>query len=248
MSKPIVMVAGMPRTGSMWTYNVAREIIRRAGWTPWPVRIPPDPEPAFRQAVSQGVAKNDVICVKVHSRFEGGLPELKILCNLRDARDALVSTMRFTHCDFDSALDGFEESLALTDYYLGSSGLDVMPVRYEDLMQRPAETIRRIGTFIGFPVADQASAAIAGDFSRDAVRRRIAGLGDGTGRVQTASARTVRNPDGSLRAYDEVTGFQSGHVSDSAGGEWRTLLSASEQQRVATIAGAWLQRHGYAAP
>jgi hypothetical protein len=246
MVKPIIMVAGMPRTGSMWTYNVARELIRRAGHTPWPIRIPPDPIPAFRQAVLHGVAAKDVICVKVHSRFEGNLTGLKILCNLRDVRDAIVSWMRFTHCDFGSALDGFEESLALTDYYLGSSNLEVCPVRYEDLMHRPAETVLRVGAFIGFPVTLEVAEVIAAAYSRDNVRRRTSEIEHSRDETSSRTGRRIRNPDGSVRAYDESTGFQTGHVSDSRGGEWRELLNESQRTQLATIVNPWLLRHGYA--
>lgn len=229
----------------MWTYNVARDLTRRAGYTPWPIRIPPDPITVFRQAAKYGVAASDVICVKVHSRFEGDFPGLKILCNLRDARDALVSWMRFTHSDFESALDGFEESLALTDYYLGNSSLDVMLVRYEDLMQRPAETILRISVFIGFPVDREQADLIAAAYSRDEVRRRITRIEDSSPTDGSADSVEIRNVDGTARNYDVATGFQSGHVSDSRGGEWRELLNESQQQRLAEITDRWLARNGY---
>jgi hypothetical protein len=247
MDTPIVMVAGMPRTGSMWTYNVARRLIRLAGYTPWPVHIPPDPIPSFRLAIQQGVAANDLICIKVHARFEGALPGLKILCNVRDARDALLSYMRFTRCDFESAIEGFSESLALADYYLGESRFDVLDVRYENIMQRPAETITHIAAFIGYPVSAEQAALIASEYARENVRNYVAKLGDielDGGERFLGSAQF--NADGSVRGYDEVTGFQGGHVSDSVGGEWRTLLTPGQQARLSELTRDWLARHGYA--
>jgi hypothetical protein len=228
----------------MWTYNVARELIRRAGLVPWPIRIPPDPIPVFRQAVTNNVAASDVICIKVHSRFEGRLPQLKVLCNVRDARDALTSWMRFTHCNFDSALEGFSESLELTDYYLGTSDLAVLPVRYEELMHKQGEpVIQRIGDFLGFPISTGDVQSIAAAYSRDSIRRRTpAEAGTHAG---AATGVTIANEDGTLREYDEATGFQSGHVSESRDGEWRTLLDDSQQQRLMAVVQTWLVRHGY---
>jgi hypothetical protein len=247
MDKPIVMVAGMPRTGSMWTYNVARRLIRAAGHTPWPVHIPPDPIPVFRQAMQFGIAASDVICIKVHSRFEGAVPGLKVLCNLRDIRDVIVSYMRFMHVDFDEVITGFEDSMALTDYYFQEARFDVLDVRYENIMLRAAETVTRIGFFLGFQVSPQQAEEIAGDYSRKKLRSYIAKLGDAGPDGETRKpGQTQRNADGSVRFYDHTTGFQSGHVSDSQGGEWRTLLDASQQARLLALTGDWLARYGYA--
>ena len=37
---PIIFIAGMPRSGSMWTYNVCRRLITAMGNTPWPDEVP----------------------------------------------------------------------------------------------------------------------------------------------------------------------------------------------------------------
>lgn len=240
------MVAGIPRTGSMWTYNVARRLIRMAGHTPWPVHIPPDPIPVFRQAMRFGVAARDVICIKVHSRFEGAVPGLKVLCNLRDIRDTVISYMRFMHCDFDDAIEGLGDSLSTTDYYLSEARFDVLDIRYENIMGCAAETIMRIGSFTGFPVSPDQAALIAKDYAREKIKSHVAGLDRGAAVMETRIAGTdQRNLDGSVRHYDEATGFQSGHVSNSRGGEWRTLLDASQQARLMALTGEWLTRHGY---
>lgn len=128
MTGPIVMVAGMPRTGSIRTYNVARHLIQTAGFTPWSVHIQPDPISVFQLAVRHRVAASDRICIKVHARYEGTLPQGKVLCNLRDARDALVSCMRFMRCSFE----GFRASLELVDYYLAAVRRARRPLRGHD--------------------------------------------------------------------------------------------------------------------
>ena len=38
----VVWVASMPRTGSMWAYNVVRELVRAAGRAVEPERVPVD--------------------------------------------------------------------------------------------------------------------------------------------------------------------------------------------------------------
>jgi hypothetical protein len=193
-----------------------------------------------------GVAATDVICIKVHSRFAGNLPGLKVLCNLRDVRDVIVSYMRFMRCGFDEAIEGFGDSMTLADYYLHEAGFDALDVRYENVMQRAAETVMRIGSFIGFPVSPDQAALIANDYARDKIKSYVAELDRGANIIETHPADTIqRNLDGSVRRYDEVTGFQSGHVSESQGGEWRTLLDSSQQARLMALTGKWLTRHGY---
>ncbi len=224
----------------MWTYNVARALLTAAGRRPWPALIPPNPIPAFREAVRQGVAPDEVICVKMHARFEGALPGVRIICNIRDVRDAIVSFMRFEKTSFEGTLESYRDSLGLVDYYLGNCPLPVHCVRYEEMTTNPAETVTRIGSFIGFPAGDEVAVRIAEGHSRERVRQRMAALDSAEGMIGTIS-----NADGSTRRYDFATGFQSGHVSDSRGGEWREVLTQAQQARLLEVTGDWLVRHGY---
>lgn len=248
MSGSVIMVAGMPRTASMWTYNVTRRLISLSGHRPWPVHIPPDPVPSFRVAIRNGVPETDRICIKIHAQFEGGLPDVKVLCNLRDARDTLMSYMRFTHCTFDEAIDGFGDSLALVDYYLGECGRDVFEVRYESITEKPEKTILQIASFTEISITPDQCAQIAEEFSRQNVSRYIDSLDTRSCESRPDPAGSVqRNADGSLRYYDDATGFQGGHISDSSGGEWRTRLNADQQARLVELTREWQVRHGYPA-
>lgn len=47
--KPVVFVASMARSGSMWTYNVSRELLSASGMTVLPEKIPQDANTILEQ-------------------------------------------------------------------------------------------------------------------------------------------------------------------------------------------------------
>ena len=131
---PIIFIAGMPRSGSMWTYNVCRKLITAAGKTFWPDEVPLDESPVIEHALAHPPEPNQVYCIKTHFRVPVGQPHMRIICNYRDIRDATLSYMRFMKCSFEKGLSVARGSMELTDHYLRQEHSHVLPVRYDGIV------------------------------------------------------------------------------------------------------------------
>lgn len=250
---PIIFIAGMPRAGSMWTYNVCRSLIRAVGKQPWPEVVPQDESAAIREALSRPPLSGQTYCIKTHFEIPLGKPHMRIICNYRDIRDAMLSFMRFTRCSFEKALAAARGSMKLTDHYLQAGDRFVHPVNYEQMTSSPVETIKAIAGFLSIDVSVEEIRRIAGDLSRESVQHRLEKLAavevDDSGRVSAegkdGKLSSAMNQDGSFRVYDHETGFQSNHIGTHQDGEWRKVLSDAEQAELMEAASDWLLRYGF---
>ena len=69
----VVWVAGMPRSGSMWTYNVARELARRVGYRVLPETVFVTDADACAYANHEIASYRDpktVFVIKIHARLD----------------------------------------------------------------------------------------------------------------------------------------------------------------------------------
>jgi Sulfotransferase domain len=250
---PIIFIAGMPRSGSMWTYNVCRRLIQAAGMTPWPDSVPLDEAPVIQEALSRPPAPNQFYCIKTHFEVPLGKPQMRIICNYRDIRDAMLSYMRFMKCPFDKGLAVAKGSMQLTDHYLQKKDPHVLPVSYDELTSHPLDTIRNLADFLSLQVKQSDIEAIAQALSREEVARQLKKLEsvelDNSGSVQNKRApgeySGAQNFDGSFRVYDHGTGFQTNHISSHEDGEWRDVLTDSEKSALMEVASEWLARYGF---
>jgi hypothetical protein len=250
---PIIFIAGMPRSGSMWTYNVCRKLIQAAGMTPWPDSVPMDEAPVIQEALSKPPAPDQFYCIKTHFQVPVGKPQMRIICNYRDIRDAMLSYMRFMKCSFEKGLAAAKGSMQLTDHYLQVKDPHILPVSYDDLISNPQNTIRKLADFLSLQVKPADIEAIAQALSREEVARQLKKLEsiklDDSGGVQNETRfgeySTAQNLDGSFRVYDHDTGFQSNHISSHKDGEWRDVFTDEEKAELNAVTAEWLQRYGF---
>lgn len=246
--QPIIFIAGMPRSGSMWTYNVCRRLILATGRTPWPDSVPQDETAAIQHALVHPPGPDQIYCIKSHKRIPVELPHMRIICNYRDIRNAMLSYMRFMKCPFDKALAVARGSMDLTDHYLARKHSNVHAVRYDTLVEHPRETIGELADFLSLPASQADIGRIASALSRDEVRRHVEQLESSRADAENrgpGSLSTVENLDGSRRIYDHATGFQSGHISSGREGEWRDAFTAEQQAQVMAAAADWLTRYEF---
>ena len=240
-----LFIAGMPRAASMWTYNVTRRLIRAAGMRPVPEKIPLDETRIIQQALSGRAGAGAVYCVKTHVALPMDRPDIRIICNIRDIRDATLSFMRFTRCSFDAALESARDAMRITDHYFGKGSLNVLPVDYDDILAEPVAVAGRIAAFIGAEVAAREVEAIVQALSRERVQASLRKLAPGAESAGRAAPQ-IRNMDGSYRLCDAETGFQSNHITSRGSGEWKEAFTPEQRQRLNALLGDWLQRYGYA--
>jgi hypothetical protein len=204
----IVLVAGIPRSGSTFTFNVVRELLQKRG--------------AVLQKSSENIEDvyseydgQDHILLKAHSAANvtfnlirsGGI---KVVCTVRRPEDAIASWMQ----TFDY---GLEESIGHMKWWIGSFERIrpyALVVPYEQIDRRPLLAISRIAKHL----CDDASLAemrqIARLYSKDRVKLMADSLAVSDEGVQ----------DLGHTYYDNRTFFHRRHVS--------SLVSRSASERI----------------
>ena len=249
----VIWVAGMPRSGSMWTYNVARELARRTGYRVLPETVFVRDEDAGAYANREIAANKDpmtVFIIKIHARLAPLPADNFVITNLRDPRDAVVSYMRFMRTDFHQALSAIRADLDLADYYRSLPEDRRMVLRYENITGSPLTTAAGIAERIGLGVDQEIVADIALQFGKDRVKamiqkqdRRYQEARDND-RPFLGEMLLVRG-EGDVTTIDQTTGFQTDHVSDYRDGSWHQVLTAGQIARMNQAFGDWLARNGY---
>lgn len=252
----IVFVAGMPRAGSMWTYNIVRALLESKKFTVLPKDIPVDEKPLITAALQSSPVDGEVYTIKTHQRLMSPLisrHDIRIINNVRDVRDACLSFMRFTHVGFDEGLVSMQHMMDTTDYYQQSFKDNVLNIRFEQVIGQPADTIKTIAGFLDLDCSDRQIEEIEDRFSRESVKKKIDQFSrlkvDAKGAVKGAKHKAkydaVQNKDGSFRIFDKSTSFQSNHITSKGEGEWRSVFTEEQTTRINALTADWLARYGY---
>jgi hypothetical protein len=247
----IVWIASMPRSASMWAFNVARALLREAGFSVFPDILPKGDEHMVAEA-RKGLtdsSPNNVWCLKVHSGLRGASPSNRFISTFRDPRDAIVSFMRFMRYDFETALSAATIWTHLCDHYRAFPTDLSLCLDYDRITTDPAGVAGRISDFLKLDLAANDIAHAIADFERETVRRRVGAFREQAERGFMAgdvlAEALILNADGTIRFWDPHTGFQSGHISDYRDGDWRFLLSEDQKRRLDEAIGDWVAQHGY---
>ncbi len=248
----IVFVAGMPRSGSMWVYNISRALIRAQGRIPVPENMPLDDLLRINQAFQTQLGDNEDYIIKTHKVLKPDLPGVKIIYSYRDVRDSMLSFMRFMHCGFNKGIKSVKSNMQLTDYYFEKHH-NIVRIRYDDIITKPDGVIIEIGDFINCSVSKDSAEAIADQYSRENVKKIINTLENvtinETGKIQGSEEledfETVNNIDGSYRVIDKKTRFQTNHITSKKEGEWRDVLSEEQKEVLMKVASDWLNKYNF---
>lgn len=256
----IVFVAGMPRAGSMWTYNVVRAIFEAKGFQVLPETIPADESVLITEALNSTVNENEVYFIKTHLRLKSPLPtkhDIKFICNVRDIRDASISFMKFMRADIgrdaENGIKAMMNMMSITDYYLTTFGNNVLGVRFEDISNNPQIVLENIAEFFKIELSKGEKTEILKDFSKANIQKKLSAmkkiklnaLGQVENEEQQSKFNTIKNFDGTYRVYDKTTAFQSGHITSTTEGEWKTHFSENQIGRINSITREWLLKYGY---
>ena len=245
----------MSRAGSMWTYNIVRELYKKKKFVILPNKIPVSESELISEALNSNVINNEVYCVKTHSILQNPLPtkhEVKIICNYRDVRDAGLSFMRFMRGDFSGVPNAMIGMMQTTDYYLNTFTSDLMPIRFDDIKNKPVDTIDDICAFLNLDISKKVKSDIDTKFSKSSVKKHIDKLSDikiKEGIVKGAKHQNnyaaVGNIDGTYRVFDKETSFQSNHITSKKDGEWRNHFTKEQIEQINNISREWLLKYGF---
>lgn len=247
-----VWISTTPRTGSMWTFNVIRELLRVAGYTALPEFVPKSDEEMMEcyRAAQQDKNELNRYCLKVHTMLTRNVENSKIVTTLRDPRDICLSYKNFMNCDFNQALAIGESMIQCAAVYERYDPDLVLFVRFEDIESEPVKTLAKIDNFLELNSAEPDLVRITEIYSKSNVRKLIRDLSNNL--KEKIKSREAINPHDivavsrtNYRAYDVNTGFQSGHISQNASGDWRRDFSSSEQAILEETFGDFCLKYGY---
>ena len=117
--KKIFWVSTAPRTGSMWVFNVLRELIIVSGNKVEP-KVVPQKDDQTTDLFEKYLNDENVdyyLTLKSHNVLKSDLPFSKIISTHRDPRDVLISYMRFMKTDFETAFKVAKSLLNYTSNY-----------------------------------------------------------------------------------------------------------------------------------
>ena len=247
-------IATVPRTGSMWTTNVVREILNYSNINVLPKTQPQAEEDYFnlfeRQAFSDQNEKNHYV-LKVHTFIEDiNIPRSKLITNIRNPYDICASYYRFMKCDIDTAINAALGLPILIDQYKKWDARNLFIVKYEEIEEPSSKLVLELSEFLGAHLDENAALSIWKKFSKDNVRKIIAdndkSLSDKISKKQEVDAREVvffgKN---NYRSFDLSTGFQTGHISERKTGEWRLAFSESETHKIVEALDNTAKKFGY---
>jgi len=248
-----VFIAGMARSGSMWTYNATRKLLQHAGYTTLPHEIPSNTAPYLKKAFTDKTNDDEIYCVKTHMQLQPNLPETKIINTYRDVRSAMLSYMRFCHCDFFQGLKVAHSMMLCTDYYFDKHLHDILHICYSDIKGRPEAVLLDICNFLELSIEPDAITSLNDALSYEKIKSLTGSLdtvpvneqGTLLDHDDHLQFETVKNLDGSFRVFDRQTGFQSNHITSKHEEEWKTVLSEAQKEALNQLTEKWLTRYGF---
>ena len=233
-------IATVPRTGSMWTFNVVREIINYSKINVLPKTLPlpnEDRRNIFeRRALGDQNEKNHYV-FKVHDLLDINIPRSKVITNIRNPYDVCASFYEFMKCDIDWAILVALEQTEYIEHCKKNDKKNLFIVKYEKIEEPSSKLVLELSEFLGVHLDENAALSIRKKFSKDNVRKIIAdndkSLYDKITKKQEIDAmEIVILGKNNYRSRDLRTGFQTGHISERKTGEWRLAFSESEVQKI----------------
>jgi hypothetical protein len=223
----------------MWTFNIARELVRRSGRVLLPTNALIH-ESEHEQAGRAGALRDDdsVTVVKVHQSIKPDTPHSLYVVTRRDARDAMISYMRFMgRRELEAGLQFLRAAVTQDAHFMAIPTELRLTVDYPDIVQTPARVVGAIAERLGIETTADDLSSIADKYSKSAVAEGIAKQdAEVVAQLERGDTPTdgtvVPVGQGRFRAFDPTTGFQTGHVSNYRDGDWKTILTAAQKQQV----------------
>ena len=243
-SYKLVWICGIPRTGSMWTYNVVKSLVRKADLIASPNAAPKldkDKRRVAAEILDRNIESERGV-IKTHEKIpEALIPSSFFVVTHRDPRDSIMSYMRFQACSFDVALKTYSDSRVAETYFQSLPREQTIHVHYPTIINEPDTVARTLATALGVTVSEDDINQIVGEYSKHNVRKII----DAAAENPLNEESTVYLQNGDYRVRDLKTGFQTSHVSDYKDGDWRGLLSGQQKKKMNATLEPWLRHMGY---
>tara|TARA_B100000902_G_scaffold376706_1_gene408117 strand:- start:1002 stop:1769 length:768 start_codon:yes stop_codon:yes gene_type:complete len=229
-------ISTAPRTGSMWLFNVVREIFIINKYNVFPSKIPKNDKDFLEIYNSKSINDNNNFnkyVFKVHSPMNSDLLNSKVLTTIRDPRDVCASFREFMKSDFESALTAAKGMIDFVKYYKSFEEDYLNFFKYEDIENNSVETIIAISKFIECEINLEVAKLISEKFNKSNIRELIKSNDDKLknkikNKEKVEKSEVVFFSKENYRAFDINTGFQTNHISKRNSGEWQKAFSEEE--------------------
>jgi len=229
-------ISTTPRTGSMWLFNVTREILKLSELNVLPKEVPKDDGEFFKIFKEESLLdqkKSNKYVFKVHRILKPDLPRSKILTTIRDPRDICISFKEFMKTDFESALKATKTILNYSKIYKTYNKENLKFFRYEDIENRGIETVLSIANFIGYRIDSNIAKSICSKFNKNTIKELTKTNDEDLfskikNKVKIEKSEIVYFSKDNYRSFDSSTGFQTNHISNRNSGDWKKIFSSKE--------------------
>ena len=229
-------IAGTPRTGSMLTFNITREIFRSNGRNIKPLQVPQSDQDmlsCFLTEANSDVHPSNQYIFKVHTLLKTDLPKSKYIVNIRNPFDICASFYQFMKRDINRAINVAKGHSLVIKHYQNCAENQIIFIRFEDLEKNLASEIEKISIFLDIKLDSILANIISSKFSKSSVSKLI---DQTTKNLEKKISLNQLIKDESIvkisadnyRAFDVNTGFQTGHISNRNSGEWHKLFNQKE--------------------
>ena len=230
----LVISCGMMRSGSTLQYQLAVELLQRAGRGEGIGEV--------RNTTCQDLeaqTHGHVHVVKVHKRqllagvsdaiADGYATGLYIS---RDIRDVAVSLMNMRQISFERLMfRSGEVEQALRDYEAWTALPGILISQYEVMMADLAQEVQRIARHLNIDLSPGTAAEIADKYDLKRQQKRI----------QAWKA----DPNYDASQHDPNTLLHHNHIRSGETQQWRTVLTPIQIAYLEYMAGDWLRSQGY---
>ena len=229
-------ISTTPRTGSMWLYNITKEILKLSKINVLPIEIPKSEQKFFDIFEEQSlIDQNDTnkYIFKIHKILKPNLPRSKILTIIRDPRDICISFKEFMKTDFETALKAAKDLLKYEKIYKKYDKDYLKFFRYENIENKSIETILEVTKFIGYEINFKIAEEISLKYNKKEVKKLIKRndenmLSKIENREDLDKSSILYFSKDNYRSFDAKTGFQTNHISDRNSGDWKESFSSRE--------------------
>ena len=233
-----IWISTTMRTGSMWIFNVVRELINCSGFNLEPKIIPQSDNEMFLIYKNKALVENDSnvkFVLKVHTILKENLIGSKIITTIRDPRDVCASVKEFMKTDFNTALNTAKSLIQFYNIYKNFNKNYIIFIRYENIEKNPIDEIIKISKFLDIKINSKKAEKISEKFSKKNVKKNIDNTDKNlneklTKKLKINKEDIVYISKNNYRAFDTKTGFQTGHISKRQTGDWEKVLSPYEKE------------------
>ena len=167
-------IAGTPRTGSMWTSNIVREIFKLSGYKVKPEKQFKNDKDYIQTYLDKSIpekSSTNRYVFKVHTPLKLNLPRSKYIINIRNPYEICASFYKFMKCDLDKAIKVAKRHSDVVNYYTQMSKGNLLTIKYENIESNAINTVKEVALFLKINLTEQNAELVSNKFSKEKVNK-----------------------------------------------------------------------------